>query len=117
MLTISSVQHRGRPKGRSNSGYVQRDLREMILGALEDAGGRKYLAQRAVDTPGPFLALLGKILPTTVANSDGSAVSLHLIAAQLVSAQLTEQMRQPPTIVSTATEQPANLLDAPVPTE
>lgn len=38
----------------------------MILKALEDAGGAKYLLQCARDTPAPFLALVGKILPKDV---------------------------------------------------
>ena len=38
----------------------------MILGALDRAGGMEYLAARAIDTPGPFLALVGKVLPMTV---------------------------------------------------
>ena len=65
------------------------------------------------------LGLLRKTLPdlssTTLNGGDGdNPIHLHLIAAQFVSAQLVQS---PPTIVSTATEQPANLLDAPVPTE
>jgi hypothetical protein len=96
---------------------VNADIRGMMLQALHCVGGVRYLAKQAVENPGPFLTLLGKVMPTQIASTDGSPIHLHLIAAQLVSAQLTEQMRQPPTIVSTATEQPANLLDAPVPTE
>ena len=68
----------------------------MILGALSDVGGRKYLAKRAVDTPGPFMALLGKILPTQIAGEAGSNVSLHLIAATLVSQQLVDTRTDPP---------------------
>ncbi len=90
----------------------------MILTALNSVGGAKYLARQAELNPGAFMTLVGKVLPSTmIGTADGSPIHLHLVAAQLISAQLTEQMRQPPTIVSTATEQPANLLDAPVPTE
>lgn len=39
----------------------------MILGALDKAGGVAYLTERAKDTPGPFLALVGKVLPLTLA--------------------------------------------------
>lgn len=42
------------------------DLRAMIVGALEDAGGRAYLAEKAIDNPGPFLALVGKCLPKEI---------------------------------------------------
>lgn len=54
----------GRPKGMQNK--VNRELKEMILEALDGAGGVEYLVQRAQDTPGPFLALVGKVLPMTV---------------------------------------------------
>jgi len=38
----------------------------MILGALDKAGGLDYLAERAVDTPAAFMALVGKVLPLTI---------------------------------------------------
>jgi hypothetical protein len=117
VLSITDLQRRaGRlPKGRQ---HTPTDLREMVLGALEDAGGRRYLAQRAIDTPGPFLALLGKVLPTTVANSDGSPIALHLIAAQLVSKHILELQAEPH--IQTPVAAPVDtqrLLDAPPPEE
>lgn len=57
----------GRAKGTPNK--INKDLKEMILGALDDAGGRSYLAARALDTPGPFLTLLGKVLPKDINNN------------------------------------------------
>lgn len=57
----------GKPKGATNK--VTRELKEMILAALDGAGGVEYLQERAIDTPGPFLALVGKVLPMTVAGS------------------------------------------------
>ena len=59
----------GRPKGSTNK--VTRELREMVLEALERSGGVNYLAERAVDpkTATAFLSLLGKVLPTTVKGS------------------------------------------------
>jgi hypothetical protein len=60
----------GRPKGSENK--ATKELKDMILGALNDAGGQEYLRQRAIDTPGPFLALVGKILPKDInANVEG----------------------------------------------
>jgi hypothetical protein len=57
----------GRPKGSGNK--ATKELKDMILGALDDAGGQSYLAARALDTPGPFLALIGKVLPKDVNNN------------------------------------------------
>jgi hypothetical protein len=40
---------KGRPKGATNT--MTRSLREMILGALDDAGGQDYLAEQAHKNP------------------------------------------------------------------
>ena len=57
----------GRKKGTPNK--VTLALKEAILKAAENAGGEEgtvgYLKQQAVLNPGPFLGLLGKILPKT----------------------------------------------------
>ena len=60
-----------RPPGGSRKGVpnkVTRELKEMILGALDEAGGVDYLTRRANDprTASAFLALVGKVLPMTV---------------------------------------------------
>lgn len=39
------------------------ELKNLILGALEDAGGQKYLTKQAEKNPGAFLTLLGKVVP------------------------------------------------------
>jgi hypothetical protein len=63
----------GRKKGTVNR--VTRLLKDCILLAGEQAGGggkdgmTNYLRQQAVENPGPFLALLAKILPTQI-NAD-----------------------------------------------
>ena len=54
----------GRPKGALNK--ATRELKEMILGALDDAGGQDYLARQANENPVAFLSLIGKVLPTTL---------------------------------------------------
>ena len=56
----------GRPKGSQNK--VTAELKDMILGALDKAGGLDYLADRAADprTASAFLTLVGKTLPLTV---------------------------------------------------
>lgn len=50
---------------------LTRELKDMILAALEQAGGQQYLAQQAIDNPGPFLTLVGKVLPLQVTGKDG----------------------------------------------
>ena len=66
----------GRPKGVPNK--VTADLKAMILEALDKAGGVEYLLSCAhgEKTQGAFLALIGKVLPMTIAGSgpDGEHV-------------------------------------------
>lgn len=63
----------GNPKGRKagQPNKLTREVKEMILDALSEAGGVDYLKARAIDTPGPFLSLLGKVLPLQVTGGDG----------------------------------------------
>jgi hypothetical protein len=59
----------GSRKGKPN--VATKELKDMILGALSDAGGQKYLAQQAIDNPGAFMGLIGKVLPKDInANVD-----------------------------------------------
>jgi hypothetical protein len=68
-----SVNGRKPPaKGGSRKGIPNKTtkaLKEMILGALDAAGGVDYLTARANDprTASAFLTLVGKVLPMTVA--------------------------------------------------
>lgn len=43
-------------------------LKENILGALDDVGGRRYLVGCAREHPVAFLTLIGRVLPTTLAS-------------------------------------------------
>ena len=71
---------RGRPKGTPKTGggsrkgqpnRVTKELKAMILGALDEAGGQAYLVTQAHDNPNAFLTLVGKVLPMTVQGADG----------------------------------------------
>lgn len=64
----------GRQKGTPNK--LTSDLRAMVLGALEDAGGRGYLAKQAEENPIAFLALVSKLLPRDIKAELGGTVTL-----------------------------------------
>ena len=69
----------GRPKGVKNK--ATQELKEMILGALEESGGVDYLVARANDpkTAGAFLSLIGKVLPMTIAGAgDNGAIVVEI---------------------------------------
>lgn len=54
----------GRAKGTPNK--VTGDLKSMILGALDKAGGEEYLLGQAQENPKAFLTLLARVLPLQV---------------------------------------------------
>src|SRR3954468_2972614 len=63
----------GRQRGTPNK--MTKALKEMILGALDDAGGQAYLMQQARDNPAAFMTLLGKVLPTTLAGDSHNPIN------------------------------------------
>jgi len=67
----------GRPKGATNK--MTRALKDMILQALDDAGGEQYLADQALKNPAAFMTLLGKVLPLQVSGEDGGPVIVQAI--------------------------------------
>ena len=66
----------GRPKGVPNK--MTGEVKQMVLDALQGAGGVEYLIEKAHDpkTAGAFLTLVGKVIPLQVknelSNPDGS---------------------------------------------
>lgn len=78
----------GRPKGVPNK--LNGDIKAMILGALQDVGGRDYLAARALDTPTAFMGLLGKVLPTQLTGENGSPIAVDFRWADALPATLAE---------------------------
>lgn len=58
----------GRKKGVPNKNTAL--IREMVAQALDEAGGVSYLVSVAQSNPGPFLALVGKVLPVQLQNAD-----------------------------------------------
>ena len=84
---------KGRPKGIPNKTTAL--LKDAILKAAQTAGGggedgiANYLADRALDTPGPFLALLGKVLPMQVTGDEDNPVR-HIVKIERVVVRPTD---------------------------
>ena len=77
---------KGRVKGVPNKTTAL--LKDAILRAAEAAGGDAtdtspggmiaYLTQQAKANPGPFMALLGKVLPMQVTGAEGGALEISV---------------------------------------
>ena len=65
----------GKPKGAVNKNT--KELKEMILAALSEAGGVGYLVDKANDprTASAFLSLIGKVLPMQVQGDPNNPIS------------------------------------------
>lgn len=70
----------GRPKGSVNKTTAL--LKDAILRAAEAAGGKDglvgYLKTQAKDNPGPFMALLGKVLPMQIGGDPDNPVVVSI---------------------------------------
>lgn len=67
----------GRTAGKPNK--VTGQLKDMILKALDGAGGIEYLQKQAIENPGPFLTLVGKVLPLQVTGADGAPLTVEIV--------------------------------------
>lgn len=65
---------KGRPAGVPNK--VTAELKDMILKALDGAGGVEYLQAQADANPNAFLSLVGKVLPMTVKHQGGVTLTV-----------------------------------------
>ncbi len=74
----------GRPKGVPNRQTVA--LKEAIENAFTELGGTSYLVHVGRKDPRTFCALLSRLLPTKLANADGSPLLAAL--TELTDAQL-----------------------------
>lgn len=84
--TNTGNRGKGRPKGSANK--ITADLKRAILEAAEAAGGPLgtvgYLTVQASANPASFMALLGKVLPTTIAGDKANPIR-HVIERRIVS--------------------------------
>ena len=67
----------GRKKGVPNKQTTL--IKDMIIAALDKSGGADYLARQAEENPGPFMALIGKVLPVQLAGHDGEALKISVV--------------------------------------
>lgn len=59
-------------------------MKDMILQALDDAGGVSYLRDQADTNPSAFLTLVGKVLPLQVTGENGAAIQHAVTRIELV---------------------------------
>ena len=71
----------GRPPGSQNK--ISLPLKQMILTALDEAGGVDYLKRLAIENSSAFASLVSKVLPTTL-QADGSNGGPQVITFQRV---------------------------------
>ena len=67
----------GKPKGAVNK--TTKALKDMILGALNKAGGEDYLLEQAHNNPGAFLTLIGKVLPQDIKASVTTTLTQRVV--------------------------------------
>lgn len=67
---------KGRPKGAVNK--ATKEIKDMILGALERAGGETYLTTQAEENPVAFMGLIGKVIPRDVKAEVTGAIEMVL---------------------------------------
>lgn len=75
----------GRPKGKPNRTTTL--LKDAILQAATAAGEGDlvaYLKVQAVDNPGPFMALLGKVLPLQIVGDSDNPVAIKMVELRAV---------------------------------
>lgn len=69
---------KGRPKGAKNKTTAL--LKDAILKAAEEAGGKDgiigYLKTQAEANPGPFMALLGKVIPLQITGDADNPINV-----------------------------------------
>lgn len=61
MAGIGKPKTGGRKKGVRNK--LTKNIRLMVLQALDDVGGVKYLVEQAKENPAAFMTLIGKVIP------------------------------------------------------
>ncbi len=74
-------------KGGSRKGVPNKTttaLKDIILGALDRAGGIAYLERQATENPAAFMTLVGKVLPLQVNGAGDQGQHIHEVAWTVV---------------------------------
>lgn len=75
------------PRGGSRKGIPNKattQLKESILKSFEMVGGELYLAEQAIKNPGPYMALIGKIIPKDINAVIGGDLTINSITRKIV---------------------------------
>lgn len=73
----------GRTKGTPNK--INSDIKQMLLEALSEAGGKAYFLRQAEENPSSFNTLIAKIIPAEVKQElSGSVSSINKIQIEFV---------------------------------
>lgn len=75
----------GRPKGVPNKSTTA--IKEMIVQALDKAGGVNYLLNQAEENPTAFMTLVGKVLPMQITGEDGGPI---VVSREVAAAEVAE---------------------------
>ena len=73
----------GRKTGGRKAGTPNKftaELKDMILTALDGAGGVEYLQSTAVSHPAAFLSLVGKVLPLQLVGDSESPLVIQVVS-------------------------------------
>src|SRR3546814_17085310 len=71
---------KGRKKGVPNR--MTKQVKEMILAALDKAGGVDYLTRQDDESPNAFLYLFGKVLPIQVTGEGNGPLQISMTALE-----------------------------------
>jgi len=72
----------GRPKGSQNKTTAA--LKDLILGSLDELGGKEYLKKLAIENSSAYASLIGKVLPTTLAASTPDGGSAGMVFERVI---------------------------------